>query len=138
MGSVVVVYRLSCPTACGILDPRPGIKPASPELEGRFFTTGPPGRSLFYFSFSGYCKLASLTHKNLTLINAHTLSLDNVKPLRHIEFFSSFPTYMSELACILILCIFKIQPNISVIYLYRCIHLFAYFLLMLFVRHCIC
>ena len=44
--SVVVAPGLSCPTACGILVPRPGIEPASPELEGRFFTTGPPGKSL--------------------------------------------------------------------------------------------
>ena len=32
--------------ACGILVPQPGIKPASPALEGRFLTTGPPGKSL--------------------------------------------------------------------------------------------
>ena len=47
--SVVVVHRLSCPTVCGILVPRPGIELASPELEGGFFTTGPPEKSLFYF-----------------------------------------------------------------------------------------
>ena len=28
-----------CPVACGILVPRPGIKPVSPELAGRFLTT---------------------------------------------------------------------------------------------------
>ena len=47
--SVVVVRGLSCPAACGILVPQPGIKPASPALEGGFFTTGPPGKSLFGF-----------------------------------------------------------------------------------------
>ena len=31
--------------ACGILVPRPGFEPASPALEGRFLTTGPPGKS---------------------------------------------------------------------------------------------
>ena len=36
---------LSCPEACGILIPQPGIEPASPALEGRFLTTGPPGKS---------------------------------------------------------------------------------------------
>ena len=36
----------SCPVACGILVPQPGIEPASPALEGRFLTTGPPGKSL--------------------------------------------------------------------------------------------
>ena len=45
-GSVVAVHRLSCPTACGILVPRPGIEPESPALEGGFLTTGPPKKSL--------------------------------------------------------------------------------------------
>ena len=47
-GSVVAVHRLSCPTACGILVPRPGIEHASPALEGGFFTTGSPGKSLIF------------------------------------------------------------------------------------------
>ena len=46
VGSVAVARRLSCPSACGILAPPGGIKPASPALEGRFLTTGPPGKSL--------------------------------------------------------------------------------------------
>ena len=45
VGSVVAAHRLSCPTACGILVPPPGIEPASPALEGGFLTTGPPGKS---------------------------------------------------------------------------------------------
>ena len=45
-GSLVDAHGLSCPVACGILVPRPGIEPASPALEGGFFTTGPPGKSL--------------------------------------------------------------------------------------------
>ena len=44
-GSLVEACGLSCPAACGILAPRPGIEPASPALEGGFFTTGPPGKS---------------------------------------------------------------------------------------------
>ena len=43
--SLVLARRLSCPTACGILVPRPGIEPVSPALEDRFLTTGPPGKS---------------------------------------------------------------------------------------------
>ena len=35
--------------ACGILVPQPGIKPASPALEGRFLTTGPPEKSPYLF-----------------------------------------------------------------------------------------
>ena len=36
LGSVVVAHGLSCPKACGILTPRPGIKPESPAFEGGF------------------------------------------------------------------------------------------------------
>ena len=46
---------LSCPVACGILVPRPGIEPLSPALEGRFLTTGPqrkyPGGNTQDFHF---------------------------------------------------------------------------------------
>ena len=48
-GSVVVVRGLSCPTSCGILVLQPGFEPASPALEGRFLTTGPPGKSQFTY-----------------------------------------------------------------------------------------
>ena len=44
-GCLVVAHRLSCPVACGILVPQPGIKPMSPALQGRFLTTEPPGKS---------------------------------------------------------------------------------------------
>ena len=40
--------QLSCPVACGILVPQPGIEPTSPMLEGRFFTTRPPEKSLLF------------------------------------------------------------------------------------------
>ena len=44
--SFIVANRLSsCSAACGILLPRPGIKPVSPVSQGRFLTTGPPGKS---------------------------------------------------------------------------------------------
>ena len=45
-GFLVVARRLSCPVACGTLVPRPGIEAMSLALEGRFLTTGPPGKSL--------------------------------------------------------------------------------------------
>ena len=44
--SVVVAQGLSCSAACGILVPQPVIEPMSPAMEGGFFTTGPPGKSL--------------------------------------------------------------------------------------------
>ena len=37
--------------ACGILAPRPGIKPSRPALEGNVLTTGPPGKSLLSVSW---------------------------------------------------------------------------------------
>ena len=50
--------RLSCPSVCGVLVPQPGMEPASPALEGRFLTTGPPGKSphvyFIYSSFEGH------------------------------------------------------------------------------------
>ena len=45
MASLAVVHGLSCSVACGILAPQPGIEPMSPELQSRFSTTGPPGKS---------------------------------------------------------------------------------------------
>ena len=45
VGSVVAIHWLSCPTARGILVPRPEVELASPALEGRFLTAGPPGKS---------------------------------------------------------------------------------------------
>ena len=47
--SLVVACKLGCPTACGIFVPQLEIKPASPALEGRLLTTGPPGKSLIKF-----------------------------------------------------------------------------------------
>ena len=45
-GSVAAVHELSYPLAWGFLVPQPGIKPVTPELQGEFLTTGPPGKSL--------------------------------------------------------------------------------------------
>ena len=43
--SLVAMSGLSFPVACGILVPQSGTEPVSPALEGRFLTTGPPGKS---------------------------------------------------------------------------------------------
>ena len=52
--SLVVALGLSCPVACGILVPQPGIEPVSAALEGGFLTTEPPLKSPVspYLSFS--------------------------------------------------------------------------------------
>ena len=44
-GSIVVARGLSCPVTCGVVVPRPGMKPMSPALEGGFLITGLPGKS---------------------------------------------------------------------------------------------
>ena len=41
----VAAHGLSCCATCRVLGPQPGIKPASPALEGGFLITGPPGKS---------------------------------------------------------------------------------------------
>ena len=43
--SVVAGTWISCSMAGGIFVPQPGIEPMSPALQGRFLTTGPPGKS---------------------------------------------------------------------------------------------
>lgn len=45
VGSVAVGRQLSFTVVCGISIPQP-VKPPSPALEGRFFTTEPPEKSL--------------------------------------------------------------------------------------------
>ena len=67
-GSSVTGCRLSCPLTSGLLVPGPGIKPASPALEGRFLTTGPPGLGL-------ECCCCSVTQSCLTLCNPMDYSM---------------------------------------------------------------
>ena len=47
--SVVATHGFSCPQHCGILVPWPEMKPSEPALQGRFSTTGPPGKSHLFF-----------------------------------------------------------------------------------------
>ena len=44
-GSVIAARRLSFPETCGILVPCRGIEPVIPAFQGRFLSTGPPGKS---------------------------------------------------------------------------------------------
>ena len=43
--SLLVAHELSCSTTRRIVVLQPVIKPTSPALQGRFLTTGPPGKS---------------------------------------------------------------------------------------------
>ena len=80
-GSSVTGCRLSCPLTSGLLVPGPGIKPASPALEGRFLTTGPPGLGL-------ECCCCSVTQSCLTLCNPMDYSMPG----------PPFPHYLLEFA----------------------------------------
>ena len=74
---------LNCSTACGIFIPRPGIKPISPGLQGRFLTSGPPGKSLtlsFFFFFGLIPSLIKLTIKQTNICYfKHTSILFKIK-----------------------------------------------------------
>ena len=61
-GSLVVARRLGCPKVYGILVPRPEMEPVSPAFQGRFLTTGPPGKPL-EFSLN-VCALMTFTHQS--------------------------------------------------------------------------
>ena len=70
LASPVATHGFSCPTECGILVPWLGIELASPALEGRFLTTGPPrspklsgAGAVFYLSLS----LSLWNHSSLSI-----------------------------------------------------------------------
>ena len=77
--SLAVACGLSCPAACGILAPRPGIEPAPPALGGEVLTTGPPEKSppcklLFlknYLYFIFGCVGSSLLRTDFSLVAAN-------------------------------------------------------------------
>ena len=68
-GSVVAACGLSCPTACGILVPQPGVEPKSPVLPGRFLTTRLPEKPLMAISINGKKGKVLVTQLCPTLCN---------------------------------------------------------------------
>ena len=54
-GSVFGAQGFSCSVACGILVPWPGIEPASCAMQGKFLTTGTPGKSLAGVTYKHQC-----------------------------------------------------------------------------------
>ena len=67
--SVVMMCRLNCPTACGILVPHPGIEPKSFALEGGFLTTEPSGKSLINHFKVTFNTFTVLCNNNLYLVS---------------------------------------------------------------------
>ena len=64
-GSVVVAHGLSCPVACGILVPRPGIEPVSPALQDGFLTTEPPGKCINVYMYKYLYSMYKYTPGNI-------------------------------------------------------------------------
>ena len=108
MCSVVTACGLSCPVACGILVPRPGIEPASPALEGGFLTTGPPGKSpgkeFFKFTYGLLVFEASISvrvvcQSVLSLTPCH-IYLREIKELANIDRFSERTRTLYDTSCV--------------------------------------
>ena len=66
--SLVAACGLSCPAACEILVPQPGMEPMSPALKGGFLTTGPPKKSLLLNPSERVSGTWTLTHPKLKLV----------------------------------------------------------------------
>ena len=56
--SLKLWHKLSCPVACGILVLQSRTDPVSPALEGRFLTTGLPGKPLLLMVY-GYSQVSA-------------------------------------------------------------------------------
>ena len=79
--SVTVACKLSCPVACGILVPGPGIEPVSPALAGRLLTTGQPGKLLFTSSTRSHSMKTdcSLLHFQHLAHSGHTVDIPDIE-----------------------------------------------------------
>ena len=112
----LVVCGLSSPAVCGSLVPWPGIEPASAALEGGFFTTEGPGKSLNVISsfwtlrsFSSISKLHQLKFK-LESYYIKMLILGNwyfmiLSPIQEYSLFRSwfmfFKDFLIALSCLI-------------------------------------
>ena len=101
--SVVMVHGLSCSKARGISGPQPGIKPMSPALQGRFLTTGPPGKSChssFLYTALTYSlpnlepACYSMSGYNCYFLMCIQISLEAGKVVWYSHLFKSFPQFV--------------------------------------------
>ena len=67
-GSVIAAHRLSCPEACGIFLDQ-GMELVSPALQGRFSTTGSPGKPNICYTM----KSQSIAMKPVCVLQARAL-----------------------------------------------------------------
>ena len=68
IGSVIVAHRLSCPGACGIFLDQ-GMEFVSPALQGRFSTTGSPGKPNICYTM----KSQSFAMKHMSVLQPRAL-----------------------------------------------------------------
>ena len=71
--------------ACGILAPRPRIKPAPPALEGEVLTTGPPGKSLCSLLKARYCINDNLGYRIQLFITVYKMNISRQQINKHIS-----------------------------------------------------
>ena len=80
--SLAMSNGLSCPTTCGILVPWLGIEPASPALQGRFLTSGPPGKfihTVYFGNLSSYYPILQHQTKEQKTCRSRFLFLKDVQ-----------------------------------------------------------
>ena len=83
--SVAVAGRLSCSKACGVLVPWAGTEPTFPALQGRFSTTGPPGKSLHFYLNSSELD----SHTNCSLLYWHPFPFLECLNFIHVSLYTS-------------------------------------------------
>ena len=88
--SVIVAHWLSCSEACRIF-PDQGIKPVSLAPWGGFLTTGPPGKSLYFFlekRLSAQCLIGCLFFWYWVVWTVYTFWVLTLYCLYHLQTFS--------------------------------------------------
>lgn len=67
--------------SCWILVPQPGIQPASPALEGRFLTYGPPGKSQSHFIYLPFIYFCTLHTHDLFILCLEVYTFGLLSPI---------------------------------------------------------
>ena len=124
--SVVAVCGLSCPVACRMSAPQPGVEPISSALEGIFLTTGPPEKSFLkpcILSSSSpnhqFTSVQSLSHVRLfvtpwTAAHQGSLSITNSQSLLKLLSIESVMPSNHLILCCPLLLLPSIFPSIRV------------------------
>ena len=68
------LHSLSCPTACGILVPQPGIETVAPALKSGFLATGPWRKSFFFNSSQRSLIILFLTPSYHIILKSYSLA----------------------------------------------------------------